>query len=121
LYVLVERLPGDKIVVRYVGRGDAPSRIVDHANPKSPKRQYEAIIVANNNLTKEEAHGLEQMLVEFYGGPRNAGGTQLVNEDWPLSTRKPNRAQILQAAQPLFGEALGIIREGIAALKRQGP
>jgi RHS repeat-associated protein len=121
LYVLVERMPDDRIIVRYVGRGDAPSRLTNHANPKSSKQQFEAILVADNNLTKEEAHGLEHMLVNFYGGPKNAGGTQLVNDDWPLSPRHRNRSQIVQEAQPLFGEALGIIRDGIAALQRTGP
>jgi hypothetical protein len=118
IYVLVEHIGNSKVVVRYVGRGDVPNRIAGHANPKSPKNRYEAIIVANNNLTKEEAHGLEHMLVDFYGGPINAGGQQLVNKDWLLSVRHRNRIEILKVAAPLFTETLGIIRRGIASLRR---
>lgn len=95
--------------VRYVGQGDAYGRVQDHSrHPK--KGELAALIVAPNNLTKAEARGLEQLLIEHYGG---AKGPQLWNNKNGTGPRNLNRNRYLNAGRPLFQEALQIIDAGV--------
>jgi RHS repeat-associated protein len=63
LYVLRD----DAGVVKYVGRGDAPARIALHANAPG-KDMLSGLILWENNLTKAQAKGLEQRLIDQFGG-----------------------------------------------------
>lgn len=96
VYVLKDQ--NGKVV--YVGRGDAPSRLSTHATDPF-KGQYEAEIVANNNLTYNQARGLEQLLMDHYGTVGN--GVQNING---ISVTNQNRGQYLGAASPLLNDAI---------------
>ncbi|MBF6611887.1 MAG: SBBP repeat-containing protein [Chloroflexi bacterium] len=94
--------------VRYVGQGDAPSRVRNHMlEPEHDDLSWE--IVANNNLTKSEARGLEQLLIDHYGG---RGGGQLRNDNNGAGARNRNLQAYLNAGRPLLREALDIIQNG---------
>jgi hypothetical protein len=119
---IVNRMPGDSVVydsstgqglyvlvkdgkVVYVGRGNAPSRITDHKSDHLAGLWDEHFIVANNNLTYEEARGLEQLLIEHYGGPSNWGGT-LLNKDRGLRYSHDYFDNYVDAAASLYNEAV---------------
>jgi RHS repeat-associated protein len=66
-------------VVRYVGRGDAPARIGSHTLDPA-KLHLEGEILWINNLSKSQARGLEQRLIDHFGGARrHVAGSPLVN------------------------------------------
>jgi RHS repeat-associated protein len=73
IYVLVD----ENGTVKYVGRGDAPTRGLTHASDPD-KAELGQQIVFDNNLTKAQAKGIEQRLMDHFGGPSST------NEDTPL-------------------------------------
>ena len=90
-------------LVVYVGRGDAKARLLAHA--KDPvKGQYEGIILANNNISYAEARGLEQLLIDHYGGTSN-----LLNIKNGIGALNVKRSEYLQAGAPLLKELVEII------------
>ncbi|MEN0586041.1 MULTISPECIES: RHS repeat-associated core domain-containing protein [unclassified Kosakonia] len=66
--------------IRYVGRGDAPTRLNAHA--KTPgKSHLEQLIIFDNNLTKAEAKFLEEKLIGMHGGAKSMNPlTNLLND-----------------------------------------
>ncbi|AIA25190.1 RHS repeat-associated core domain-containing protein [Kosakonia sacchari] len=66
--------------IRYVGRGDAPTRLNAHA--KTPgKSHLEQLIIFDNNLTKAEAKYLEEKLIGMHGGAKSMNPlTNLLND-----------------------------------------
>ena len=67
-------------VVRYVGRGDVHNRINAHLNTPG-KSHLTPYVVWDNYLTWHETMGLEQALMDLYGGSRSTSWqTPLQNE-----------------------------------------
>jgi RHS repeat-associated protein len=95
-------------VVRYVGRGDVPVRFLKHAK-SAIKRMFGRQAIANNNLNTAEARGLEELLMQHFGGPRKYGGKQLMNAYRGIQPGNPARNEYLDAGRPLLKEALDII------------
>ncbi|GFM66076.1 hypothetical protein PSCICJ_21940 [Pseudomonas cichorii] len=103
LYVLKNEA-GD---VMYVGRGDAPARIDKHAITPG-KDDLIAQTLWENNLTKAQAKGLEQRIMDLYGGARRQNpDTPLLNEYRSYAPENPN-AQLYRDAgtDQLFNETL---------------
>ncbi len=96
LYVLLDEAGN----VTYVGRGDAPSRLAAHARDVV-NGQYRGRIIANNNLSYEEARGLEQLLIDCFGGTDN-----LRNNYNGIALNNARRDEYLQAGLPLLEEVL---------------
>lgn len=72
--------------IKYVGRGDAKSRLAIHAatGGKSHLRQR---VIFNNNLTKAEAKYLEQQIMNLNGGAKSTRPeTNLLNKDLVLQS-----------------------------------
>jgi RHS repeat-associated protein len=93
--------------VKYVGRGDAPTRLNVHSN-NPEKGSLEGKIIYDNNLTKAEAKGLEQRLIDNFGGAKTTNpNTPLLNDYNSFRPSNPN-AQTYQnaASDKLFNEAL---------------
>jgi hypothetical protein len=65
---------------------------------------FEGLIVAENNLSYTEARGLEQLLIDYFGGTET-----LRNVYNGISTSNPRRSEYIQAGAPLLDEALNII------------
>jgi hypothetical protein len=66
--------------IQYVGRGDAPRRLLEHAKPGSGKEDLVGEILFNNNLSAAEAQSLEHELMQMLGGPKSISpGTPLRN------------------------------------------
>lgn len=98
LYVLLD--PGSQ-TVKYVGRGDAPSRIEVHALSKDEKRFMRGRILFENNLTAPQARGLEQMLMDHFGGARSVNlMTDLLNKIRSFSPRNPKAPLYRNAVTP---------------------
>lgn len=76
VYVLVDK-DGN---VKYVGRGDAPERGEVHADTPG-KNLLGQKIIFDNDLDKAQAKGLEQRLMNHFGGPES------MNEDTPLQNK----------------------------------
>jgi RHS repeat-associated protein len=104
VYVLLDKANN----VRYVGRGDVHVRIAQHAND-AIKGKWTPFIVAENNLLMEEARGLEQLLIEHYGGPKRYGGP-LENEFMGIRYKNKNFNKYIDAAAPLYKEAVERIK-----------
>jgi hypothetical protein len=86
LYVLRDE---QKNIV-YVGRGDAPARIQTHAD-SIDKGDFVGQQLYDNNLTKAQAKGLEQRLIEQLGGAKSfAPNTPLLNKINSYSPTNPN-------------------------------
>ena len=66
-------------------------------------------IVASNNLTYAEARGLEQLLIDGYGGKH---GAQLLNINNGISPRNLNLGSYIEAGEKLLEEALLTIAGG---------
>ena len=72
-------------VVRWVGRGDAWERIAAYARGPA-KKHLVAQIVADSNLSYAEARGLEQLVMDHYGGALSQNpNTQLLSKIRGLS------------------------------------
>jgi hypothetical protein len=79
VYVLRDPNVADPIdSIEYVGSGDAPARLVDHALLGSGKDDLVGDILFDNNLPAGQAKSLEQELMQMLGGP------QSVNPSTPL-------------------------------------
>ena len=95
LYVLVEPDAG---IVRYVGRGDAPARTARHATTDG-KSHLEAVILWDNSLPTAQAKGLEQSLMDHFGGARRQNpDTPLLNEFRGYAPTNPNAGDYSAAA-----------------------
>uniref|UniRef100_UPI002016AFD1 pre-toxin TG domain-containing protein n=1 Tax=Chitinivorax sp. B TaxID=2502235 RepID=UPI002016AFD1 len=94
-------------VVRYIGRGDAPDRLLKHE--VTPGKDHLAgEIIWRNNLTKAQAKGLEQALIDHYGGNvlRNSD-TPLMNIYRSYSPFNPNARKYSEAVSTeLWDETL---------------
>lgn len=89
--------------VHYVGRGDAPARLLEHS--RTPElSSLQQIELASNNLTVNEARGLEQLLID------HLGLENLMNKINGISPRNPNRENYLSAGRALFDEVLNILQ-----------
>ena len=89
IYVLLD----EEGNVRYVGRGDAPARLGVHAETTEKetvdgdttvkKKDLDPLPLWDNNLSKEQAKGMEQRLMDYFGGPKSMtddkDDTQLLN------------------------------------------
>ncbi len=103
LYVLYD----ESGQIKYVGRGDAPSRLAVHENSVD-KDELIGEILFTNNLTKAQAKGLEQALIDHYGGALSQDPeTPLLNKIRSYSQENPNAGNYKDAAtQELLKEAL---------------
>jgi hypothetical protein len=93
--------------VRYIGRGDVPTRLAKH-KITAGKDVLKGRILWWNNLTKAQAKGLEQRLIDHYGGAlRHNPDTRLLNEYRSYAPENPNAALYEAAAtDDLFNETL---------------
>jgi hypothetical protein len=103
IYVLKD----ENDVVKYVGRGDVPTRLNVHANTPS-KAALDSQTIFDNNLTKAQAKGLEQRLIDHFGGaPLDNPSTTLLNDIRSFRPQNPNAQAYRDAAtDQLFNEAL---------------
>jgi YD repeat-containing protein len=77
--------------VGYVGRGDAPKRIEVHANSSDKSDLVSSEIVWTNNLDKATSKGLEQRLMDNFGGAKSQNpNTPLQNKIRSYSPENPN-------------------------------
>src|SRR6185312_2808746 len=99
--------------IQYVGRGDAPQRLLAHARIGSGKEDLVGQILFNNNLQAEQATSLENELQQVLGGPKSANpATSLRNEIQGLGQDNPDFIDLeFSAGDDLFIEAL--IRAGV--------
>jgi hypothetical protein len=91
VYVLRNRGIGQ---IEYVGRGDAPARLAEHAKPGSGNEDLVGEILFNNNLPANQARSLEQELMQMLGGPKST------NPSSPLR----NKIQGIGEGNPQFLE-----------------
>jgi hypothetical protein len=105
VYVLRNPTTGE---IEYVGRGDAPDRLFDHAALGSGKDDLDGEILFNNNLSAPQAQSLEQELMHVLGGPKSINpATTLRNQIQGIAESNPNFLQREFAADDeLFFEAL---------------
>lgn len=103
LYVLVD----DAGEVLYVGRGDVPVRLKRHYSSLD-KGHLSGRLIWENNLTKGQAKGLEQALIDYFGGARSTNPvTNLINRIRAIGPRNPNAAAYNSAVTPeLFEETI---------------
>lgn len=110
LYVLRDKSG----IVRYVEIGDAPGRLRDHRLASSRLRHLDGEVIARNNLTAQEARGLEYQLIKHFGGPQPRGGAviRLLNRTGGIKVRNYSPQQFqtfIDAANPLLAEVLRLI------------
>lgn len=103
LYVLKDEAGN----VKYVGRGDAPTRIAKHADTEG-KDDLIGQILWENNLSKAQAKGLEQRIMNYFGGAKSQNRkTPLQNEIRSYSPENPNAALYERSGtDQLFNETL---------------
>jgi hypothetical protein len=96
----------------YVGRGDAPARLAAH-KLSLEKGLLEAHVIWENNLPKARAKGLEQQVMDSFGGARSTNpATTLLNRIRGFSTRNKNAPAYESAVTPfLWEETLCLIKE----------
>ncbi|WP_439854734.1 RHS repeat-associated core domain-containing protein [Pseudomonas yamanorum] len=106
LYVLKDEAGN----VKYVGRGDAPARVAKHADTDG-KDDLIAQILWENNLSKAQAKGLEQRIMDLYGKPRSQNrDTPLLNEYRSYRPENPNAPLYRDSAtDQLFNETVNRI------------
>jgi hypothetical protein len=68
VYVLKNPTTGQ---IEYVGRGDAPRRLAEHAKLGSGKDDLVGEILFDNNLPAAQAESLEHELMQMLGGPKS--------------------------------------------------
>jgi hypothetical protein len=97
--------------VKYVGRGDAPARVARHATTRGKEDLY-ARILWNNNLSKAQARGLEQRLIDHFGGAVSTNrGTDLLNRIRSFATGNPRSATYRgSVSDELWTATLGRLR-----------
>ncbi len=107
LYVLID-YSGN---VKYVGRGDVPSRFSSHANDKE-KQYYQQVPLWENNLSMAEAKGLEQRLMDEFGKAKSANpDTGLLNKIRSYADSNLNAEKYRAAAtDELFNRTLEKIK-----------
>ena len=77
--------------IRYVGRGDAPERLIAHSRLGSGKDDLVGEILFNNNLPAAQAKSLEQELMQMLGGARSVNpSTSLRNKIQGIGEGNPN-------------------------------
>jgi hypothetical protein len=112
IYVLYEMQNGIKKVV-YVGRGDVLARKAKHAaDPDKAKYLFETIIAGN--LKKANAKGIEQGLIEKFGGAvsmNNGKINQLVNKIRSYVSGNPNYAAYEAAKNTKTQAALNLLKQ----------
>jgi hypothetical protein len=93
--------------VKYIGRGDAPTRVQNHSITPG-KEDLSNKILFDNNLAKAEGKGLEQRLIDHFGGAQSQNAnTPLLNKINGVSSTNPNAGNYRSAAtDELFNEAL---------------
>jgi RHS repeat-associated protein len=93
--------------VKYVGRGDVPQRLSAHSNTPG-KEDLEATTLFNNTLQKAQAKGLEQRLIDNFGGAQSQNpSTPLLNKIRSFSPANPNAQNYTNAAtDDLWAEML---------------
>lgn len=79
----------DNDVIKYVGRGDAASRLGVHAVTDG-KAHLEQYVIFNNNLTNADAKFLEQKIMDLNGGAKSTNAvTDLLNKIRSYSPTNP--------------------------------
>ncbi len=114
LYVLTEGK-----TIKYVGRGDAITRLGVHAatDGKSSLQQH---IVFENNLTKAEAKFLEQRIMDLNGGAKSTNAiTNLLNKIRSYSPANPN-AGTYDIAGHSSGWGDKVLSDALAKMKALG-
>jgi len=86
------RNPAENMRIEYVGRGDAPQRLFEHARHGSGKDDLIGEILFNNNLADQLAQSLEFELMNMLGGPIS------VNPNTSLR----NKIQVFAESNPDF-------------------
>ena len=94
--------------IEYVGRGDAPSRLLEHSRLGSGKDDLIGEILFNNNLPAAQAQSLENELMNMFGGPNSINpGTSLRNKIQGIAEGNPNFLNLeFAAGDDLVIEAL---------------
>jgi hypothetical protein len=93
--------------VKYIGRGDAHVRVQTHANtPEKADLDYD--ILFDNVLSKQQAKGLEQRLIDYFGGAKSTNSsTPLLNRIRGFSPTNPNAQNYRDAVNDeIWGESL---------------
>ncbi|MBX3625343.1 MAG: LysM peptidoglycan-binding domain-containing protein [Rhizobacter sp.] len=86
LYVLFDEAGA----LKYVGRGDAPARLAVH-EASLDKGELVGRVLWTNNLSKPQAKGLEQALMDHFGGAlRQNPGSPLLNQFRSYQPSNPN-------------------------------
>lgn len=103
LYVLRD----EEGAVKYIGRGNASARVEAHA-VSSDKSDLIGQILWSNNLTDSQAKGLEQRLIDYFGGAFSQNPeTSLLNRIRSFAPNNPN-ASVFESAvsEDLWRETL---------------
>ena len=97
--------------LKYVGRGDAPARITRHGVTPG-KDDLMGEVIWPNNLTKAQAKGLEQRLIDHFGGAlRQNPETSLLNVFRSYAPTNLNAPTYRQAAtDQLWSETIKRLR-----------
>ena len=98
--------------VLYVGRGDAPARLVAHASTVD-KGALTGRLLWENNLTAAEAKGLEQRLMNHFGGAKSVDPlTNLLNKIRSFSPFNPRASEYENSVtEELWQETLNRLGE----------
>ena len=109
LYILFNKRGG----IKYVGIGDHAARFAKHAVTKG-KKNLDARVVFKFNLSKARARGLEQRLINHFGGAvsqNNGKVNQLINKIRSYAYGNKSALDYQEAAtDELFEEALNRIQ-----------
>ncbi|MBA2672618.1 hypothetical protein [Ramlibacter sp.] len=101
LYVLRD----EEGMVRYVGRGDAPARLGVHED-SIDKGDLIGRVLWTNNLSKGQAKGLEQGLIDHFGGAlRQNPNSQLLNQFRSYAPNNPNASIYRDTVTPQLWES----------------
>ena len=114
LYALID----DAGSVRYIGRGDAPVRLLKHASSKD-LGGFRQVILRNNDLTKAQAKGLENYLIGRFGGAKSMNElTNLFNRIRSFARTNGNARSYKNAAtNDLIEEVMGKINKARESAK----
>ena len=99
--------------VKYIGKGNVAARIAAHA--KDPAKMHLKPLVVKTNLTAKQARGLEQKLIEHFGGPMSdpASTGRLINKKWSINPARTDPRAVgyrIAATRKLVNEALDAVK-----------
>ncbi|GIX02820.1 MAG: hypothetical protein KatS3mg112_1757 [Thermogutta sp.] len=110
VYVLYDAVTKE---VKYIGRGNGAARLAAHA--EHPAKMHLKPLVVKTNLTAKQARGLEQKLIEHFGGPLSdpTSTGQLINKIWSINPARIDPRAVgyrIAATKKLVNDALAAIK-----------